>query len=71
MKQDDRIRLTHMVDALGHAIRFTEGRTRADLDHDPMLTFALLYAIQTVGEAPKPSARTRATSTRRYHGLSS
>jgi hypothetical protein len=27
MKQDDRIRLTHMVDALGHAIRFTEGRT--------------------------------------------
>ena len=53
MKQDDRIRLTHMVDALGHAIRFTEGRTRADLDHDPMLTFALLYAIQTVGEAAK------------------
>jgi uncharacterized protein with HEPN domain len=51
MKPDDRIRLTHMAEALGHAIRFVEGRRRADLDSDPMLTFALLYAIQTVGEA--------------------
>jgi uncharacterized protein with HEPN domain len=51
MKQDDRIRLMHIAEALSHAIRFTEGRSRADLDNDPMLTFALLYAIQTVGEA--------------------
>ncbi len=51
MKPDDRIRVTHMAEALGHAIRFIEGRTRADLDNDPMLTFALLYALQTVGEA--------------------
>ena len=32
MKLDDCIRLTHMAEALGHAIRFIEGRTRADLD---------------------------------------
>ena len=51
MKPDDRIRLMHIEDALGHAIRFTEGRGWADLDTDPMPTFALLYAIQTVGEA--------------------
>lgn len=51
MKPDDRIRLTHMVEALGHAVRFVEGRNRPDLDADPMLTFALLYALQTVGEA--------------------
>jgi uncharacterized protein with HEPN domain len=51
MKPEDRVRLTHMADALGHAIRFVEGRGRADLDSDPMLTFALLYALQTVGEA--------------------
>jgi|HubBroStandDraft_1064217.scaffolds.fasta_scaffold551957_2 uncharacterized protein with HEPN domain len=51
MKADDRIRLTHMAEALGHAIRFVEGHSRADLDSDPMLTFALLYALQTVGEA--------------------
>ena len=60
MKPDDRIRLTHMVEALGHVLRFTEGRSRADLDTDPMLTFALLYAIQTVGEAAnKVSQETR------------
>lgn len=51
MKPDDRIRLIHMAESLGHAIRFVEGRDRADLDGDQMLTFALLYALQTVGEA--------------------
>ena len=51
MKADDRIRLTHMAEALAHATRFIVGRSRADLDSDPMLTFALLYALQTVGEA--------------------
>ncbi len=60
MKPDDRIRLNHIVEALGHVLRFTEGRSRADLDTDPMLTFALLYAIQTVGEAAnKVSQETR------------
>jgi len=39
MKPDDRIRLTHMADFLGEAIRFTKGRSRADLDSDRMITF--------------------------------
>jgi len=51
MKPDDRIRLMHMAESLGHAIRFVEGHSRADLDSNQMLTFALLYALQTVGEA--------------------
>lgn len=51
MRSDDRIRLTHMAEAHGHAIRFVEGRSRVDLDSDQMLTFALLHALQTVGEA--------------------
>jgi uncharacterized protein with HEPN domain len=51
MNPDDRIRLTHMAEALRHAIRFTQGRSRGDLDSDAMLMFALLYALQTVGEA--------------------
>ena len=51
MKPDDHIRLMHMAKALGHAIRFVEGRSRADLDSDQMLTFARLYALQTSGEA--------------------
>jgi uncharacterized protein with HEPN domain len=51
MKPDDRVRLRHIADALSAAIRFTEGRTREDLDNDEMLAFALLHAIQIVGEA--------------------
>jgi uncharacterized protein with HEPN domain len=51
MKPDDRVRLRHIADALSAAIRFTEGRSREDLDKDEMLAFALLHAIQVVGEA--------------------
>jgi hypothetical protein len=39
MKPDDRIRLLHIVDALGNAIDFVEGRSREDLDKDTMLGF--------------------------------
>ena len=34
-------------------LKFVEGRSRADLQSDPILAFALLYALQTVGEAAK------------------
>ena len=51
MKPDDRVRLRHIADALSAAIRFTRGRSRDDLDKDEMLAFALLHAIQIVGEA--------------------
>jgi len=51
MKADDRVRLRHIADALSAAIRFTEGRSREDLDKDEMLAFALLHALQIVGEA--------------------
>ena len=51
MKPDDRVRLRHMADALRSAMRFAEGRRRAELDTDEMLAFALVHAIQIVGEA--------------------
>ena len=51
MKPADRVRLRHIVDSLTSAIRFTEGRSREDLDKDEMLTFAPVYAAQIVGEA--------------------
>ena len=60
MKPDDRIRLQHMADALGHAMRFVEGRRREDLEGDAMLGFAVMYALQTAGEAASkvsPEAR--------------
>ena len=61
MSRDDRVRLRHMVDAIQSAMRFAEGRGRDDLDTDEMLLFALVRAVEIVGEAAgKVSAEGRA-----------
>jgi uncharacterized protein with HEPN domain len=61
MNPHDRVRLRHIVDALNAAVRFVRGRARNDLDTDDMLLFALVRAIEIVGEAAsKISAETRA-----------
>jgi len=39
MSPDDLIRLRHMVEAAQAALRFCQGRQRADLDSDDMLRF--------------------------------
>lgn len=51
MLQADDVRLLHMRDAAREAIRFAEGKSRADLDHDRMLVLALVKAIEIIGEA--------------------
>jgi uncharacterized protein with HEPN domain len=51
MSAEDRVRLRHMVEAADAAIGFMAGRTRADLDTDLMLAFAVVRAIGIVGEA--------------------
>lgn len=51
MKRHDRVRLRHMADAMDAAMRFVEGRNRSDLESDEMLLFALVRAIEIVGEA--------------------
>jgi uncharacterized protein with HEPN domain len=40
-----------MLDAMRAASKFTEGRERQDLDGDEMLLFALVRAVEVVGEA--------------------
>jgi uncharacterized protein with HEPN domain len=51
LRADDRIRVQHMIDA-GEAIaQFVAGRTRADLDGDQMLLFAVVRALEILGEA--------------------
>ena len=45
------MRVEHMVDAAETALRFVAGRGRADLDSDVMLRFAVVRAIEIVGEA--------------------
>lgn len=40
MRDDDVIRLRHLLDAAHEALRFTHGRRREDLDHDRQLEWA-------------------------------
>jgi uncharacterized protein with HEPN domain len=51
MKNDDDIRLRHLLDAATEALRLTSGRQREDLEADRQLTWALIKAIEIIGEA--------------------
>ncbi len=51
MHAEDRIRLLHMVEASQAAMRFVAGRQRSELQSDQMLLFAVLRAIEVMGEA--------------------
>ena len=51
LPEADRARLAHMLDAARQAAAFVEGRSRADLDSDRRLSFAIMRAIEIVGEA--------------------
>jgi len=61
MRVEDQVRLRHMIDAAQSALRFVLGRERSELDTNQMLLFALVRAIEIVGEAAsKISEETRA-----------
>lgn len=51
MREDDRIRLRHMLDAAEEALGFATGKKREDLDNDRMLALALVRSIEIIGEA--------------------
>jgi uncharacterized protein with HEPN domain len=51
MPPEDHIRVLHMVEVARTAQRFITGRQRDDLDSDQMLLFALVRAIEIIGEA--------------------
>lgn len=51
MRPDDRVRILHMRDACLSVERFVHGRSRPDLDQDEMLRFALVRAMEIIGEA--------------------
>jgi uncharacterized protein with HEPN domain len=48
---NDATRVRHMIEAAESALRFIQSRSRADLDSDEMLSFALVRAVEIVGEA--------------------
>lgn len=61
MRPDDRIRLQHMLDAAQQAQMFVRKRHRTDLDEDRQLVWALVKAIEIIGEAAyQISAETKA-----------
>lgn len=63
MQAEDRIRLQHMIEAAQTAQKFMAGRQRADLDQDQLLQFAVVRAIEIVGEAAtRVSEETRAAT---------
>jgi uncharacterized protein with HEPN domain len=53
MRLEDQVRVNHMVEAAGDAAQFIVGRTRADLDTDRMLLFALIRCVEIIGEAAR------------------
>src|SRR5580658_5894086 len=60
LRAEDRARLRHIADALTSVGDFIEGRRREELDQNQMLVFALVHALQIVGEAAtKVTAETR------------
>ncbi len=50
-KTDDLTRLKHIRDSAAEALSFVNNRTREDLDHDRMLSLALVRLIEIMGEA--------------------
>ena len=51
MQKDDLIRMRHMLEAAQQAVSFASGKIRRNLDHDRMLVFALVRAVEIIGEA--------------------
>jgi uncharacterized protein with HEPN domain len=51
MRAEDRVRVLHMIDAAESVGQFMANRPRADLDCDRMLLFAVIRAIEIIGEA--------------------
>ncbi len=51
MQHEDTVRVQHMIEAAQAAIGFASGRQAPDLGSDRMLLFALVRAIEVIGEA--------------------
>jgi uncharacterized protein with HEPN domain len=51
LRADDRVRVLHMIEACESVQRFIQGRRRLDFESDQMLLFAVIRAIEVLGEA--------------------
>jgi uncharacterized protein with HEPN domain len=57
-QHDDSLYLLHMFESAQKALRFVQGKTRAEYDQDEVLRLALLHLIQTIGEAAHRISKT-------------
>jgi uncharacterized protein with HEPN domain len=51
MRNEDKVRLRHMLDAARDALSFAEGRHREDLGSDRQLVMAVVKCVEIIGEA--------------------
>lgn len=51
MVKNDFERLNHMLDAAQYSLEFIKGKTRKELETNQMLSFAIVRALEIVGEA--------------------
>ena len=51
MREDDRVRVTHMIDAIESALQFTNGREQPEMESEKKLLFAVVRAVEIIGEA--------------------
>jgi len=49
-RENDPIRLEHMLDASRKVQKFLDGKSKADLQHDEMLSFAVVRVFGIIGE---------------------
>lgn len=53
MTNRDKSRLEDMLENARKVMQFAEGRTRDSLDKDEMLAYALVHALEIIGEAAR------------------
>ena len=53
IRDEDHVRLMHMLDAAERAVGHSAGRTRHYLERDDLLCLALVRLIEIIGEAAK------------------
>jgi len=51
MNERDELRLRHMRDAAANALHFAEGETQTSIEKDLLRAYAIIHAIQIIGEA--------------------
>ncbi len=57
MPDEDRTRIQHMIEACEDALQFSAGHGREAFDEDKLLLFAVVRAVEIVGEAASQVSR--------------